>query len=361
MHSRIFLLFLVTVATAALLYPSELSRHTSLESPTPAVVAAATIATGPARTPEPAVDTTSAAAPEQSTRVTVAEPLHQTPALDLAVVNERTRAAVVNILCTATGNDLNPVSGSGVIIDGKGTVLTNAHIGQYVLLQDASPIDMECTVRTGSPAKTMWKPRLLYISETWIAKHAQDIRTVRPTGTGENDFALLALEAIDTPLSLPLPFVTPDVRDGVIVTGEQALAASYPAGFAGAVTIYNQLSLTSTVATIKRLYTFSEQTIDLLSLGGIILAQQGSSGGALVDSWGNLVGLIVTSSDAITTSERDLRALTLSHINRILTEETGVSLATHLARDPRAGAVRYRENKGLSLAAVLTAAVFAAP
>ncbi len=361
MRVRILLTFTVVLLMGAFLSPWGTgsyvndTSHQALQAHT----AAATVATA---IPTPSVEKLRTTAPplatEESTTVLVEEAMYATPPLSFDTVNTQARSALVNILCTATGNDLNPVSGSGVIIDGKGTVLTNAHIGQYILLQDSSPIAMECFVRTGSPAKTQWKPRLLYISETWLTEHARDIRITRPTGTGEYDFALVALEPIDAPLSLPLPSIEPDTRDGVILTDEKALAASYPAGFAGAVTIYNELSLISTIATIKRLYTFSDQTIDLLSLGGVIVAQQGSSGGALVNAWGKLVGLIVTSSDAKTTAERDLRALTLAHIDRILIQETGLNLAYHLSSDPRTGAALYRESKGRVLAALLTTAVF---
>ncbi len=360
MHARVLLTFLVVLLMGALLHPWGTGSYANY-IPRQAVQAQTAAATAATLIPAPPAEKLPTTAPsqnvEESTTVLVEETMYTTPPLSFETVNTQARSALVNILCTATGNDLNPVSGSGVIIDGKGTVLTNAHIGQYILLQDSSPIAMECFVRTGSPAKTQWKPRLLYISETWLTQHAKDIRIARPTGTGEYDFALIALEPIDTPLSLPLPYIEPDTRDGVILTEEKALAASYPAGFAGAITIYNELSLISTISTIKRLYTFSDQTIDLLSLGGVIVAQQGSSGGALVNAWGRLVGLIVTSSDAKTTAERDLRALTLAHIDRILIQETGSNLSYHLSSDPRTGAALYREAKGRMLAALLTTAV----
>lgn len=295
---------------------------------------------------------------EEPTTITLNNAVPSNPPLPVDEVNMRTRAAVVNILCTVTGNDLAPVSGSGVIIDEAGVVLTNAHIGQYVLLQDTSPIAIECFVRTGSPATVRWKPRIMYIPEVWVHEHAADIVVERPTGTGENDFALLALEPIDEPLTLPLPFIPVNVSEGALLTDEQALVASYPAGFAGSLTIYNQLSLTSTLATIGRVFTFSESTIDLLSLGGIIVAQQGSSGGAVVDPWGQLAGLIVTSSDAVDTKDRDLRALTLSHVDRTVQSELATTLPTLLSRnDPRAQAAAFRLGQGKKLGALLTAEV----
>src|SRR3989344_9558890 len=44
-------------------------------------------------------------------------------------INIETRAALVNILCTSrTG--INGISGSGIIVDSRGVILTNAHVGQ---------------------------------------------------------------------------------------------------------------------------------------------------------------------------------------------------------------------------------------
>lgn len=362
MLARLFLGFLVIVLTIALHHPWHTNTPLATHSKnTGGMLAAAhTAASTTARSvPDPQEPPTDDVEPSQT--VMVEKGMYSTPPYTLDAVNQQVRPAVVNILCTATGNDLNPISGSGVIISGNGLVLTNAHIGQYVLLQDASPIAIECFVRSGSPARTEWKPRIVYISNDWVSSHAKDIRIARPTGTGENDFSLLALEPIDTPLSLPVPYISPDTRNGVIVTDETALIASYPAGFAGAVTVYNNLSLVSTVGTIKRLYTFSEETIDLLSLGGVIVAQQGSSGGAVVNAWGKLVGLIVTSSDAQTTAERDLRALTLAHIDRTLTDETGLNVSAYINADPRSTAAAYRISKARELAALITQAVLAAP
>src|SRR3989344_252919 len=52
-------------------------------------------------------------------------------------LNEQVRAAVVNILCiTGSGGPLNSISGSGVIIDPRGIILTNAHVAQYFLLKN---------------------------------------------------------------------------------------------------------------------------------------------------------------------------------------------------------------------------------
>jgi hypothetical protein len=71
---------------------------------------------------------------------------------------------------------------------------------------------------------------------------------------------------------------------------------------------------------VQQLYTFNDPShVDLVSLGGTVVAQSGSSGGAVVSAQsGALMGLITTESQGTTTASRDLHAITLAHINRSL-------------------------------------------
>jgi hypothetical protein len=84
------------------------------------------------------------------------------------------------------------------------------------------------------------------------------------------------------------------------------------------------------------LLTFSTNSPDALSLGGVIEAQAGSSGGAVVNAWGYLVGLIATTSSGTTTADRDLRAISLSYINSDLNIQSGDTVTAMLAGDPSA-------------------------
>ncbi len=151
-------------------------------------------------------------------------------------LNVETRAALVNILCTTKrGGSFNPLSGSGIIIDPRGIVLTNAHVGQYFLLKDfMTPDFLECLVRTGSPARNRYTAKLLYISPTWIEENAKKLNEEEPSGSGENDFALLLITgSTDPSVSLPstYPYLPIDITDTSIHKDSDVLAAAYRAGF----------------------------------------------------------------------------------------------------------------------------------
>jgi len=265
-------------------------------------------------------------------------PLPPLPVLTFSQINTLTRAALVNIVCTTkSAGSFSPSSGSGIVIDPRGIILTNAHIAQYFLLKNHIVEDfVDCTIRTGSPAQSTYKAVPLYISEQWILDNRTNIQEESPTGTGEDDFALLLITSRtnSSSLSLPLPHLSFDELDEP-ARNESILAAAYPAGFLGGVSIQKDLYITSTIGRIVDIFTFKEATIDLLSLGGILVAQRGSSGGAVVNENGNLIGIIVTSTDGETTEERDARAITLGHINRSLESQTGKILRDLLKENPQ--------------------------
>lgn len=254
---------------------------------------------------------------------------------DVSGLNTLARSATVNIACTAPGSG-SIASGSGIVIDPRGVIITNAHVAQYLLLQETGRISIDCTIRTGATASDSYKAKLLYISPTWVRAHANEVREERSVGTGENDYALLQITESTTLTPLPKTFsyITPDTRGLAQVTGQKVLVTSYPAGFLGNVSAQYALSLVTTVGSIQELFTFTdESSIDLISLGGIISAQSGSSGGGVIDGIGHLLGIIATAKLDGNTSQRDLHAITLFHINSGFISETGKSINEYLSGD----------------------------
>ncbi len=258
-------------------------------------------------------------------------------------LNLKTRESVVNILCTTkTGGFFEPISGSGVIIDPRGIILTNAHVAQFFLLKDFQVPDfIDCTIRTGSPASPSYRAALIYISPRWIRANAEKINLSRSPGTGENDFALLRITgSVKESTALPPRFTysVPDPTFESFFPQNPVLLVSYPAELLGGILTQTSLNQVSSLGTIKKGFFFIGHTLgmlDIFSLGGNITAQGGSSGGAVIDSLtGKLIGILVTSTVAASTDEKNLTSLSLSHINRGLEEETGQNLGTFIGPDP---------------------------
>ena len=264
-------------------------------------------------------------------------PVEVVKPINFSELNEKARTAIVNIICTSkTGGLFKPISGSGVLIDKRGVILTNAHIGQYLLLKNYMiPDFLTCTIRTGSPAYPRYIADLLYISPRWINEHASDITAQEPLGTGQYDYALLLITSAIGDNSLPasFPFLPFEPIKNSYEKGMPIVLASYPAGFLGSINIQQNLYITSSVGTIDNVFTFKENTSDLFSISGSIVAQKGASGGAIVNSAGRLIGLIATATDANTTSERSLQAITIDHIENSLNEEMGMSLESFMGNN----------------------------
>lgn len=269
---------------------------------------------------------------------------YPTPPRSFDDVNVTARGALVNIICTAPySTSVRPISGSGVIIDPRGVILTNAHVAQYVLLSQSPRIDLTCVIRTGSPASPKWKAQVLFIPPVWVTEHVKEINTSRPMGTGEHDYALLRITgSIDnSPLPQAFPFLSFDTREVIGFLGDPVLGAGYPAEFVGGYSAQNNLYAVSSVSKIDQLMTFVGGTVDAFSIGGVIEAQSGSSGGPVVNAWDKLIGVITTTSEGATTADRTLHALTLSYIDRDLQAQTGQGLSSYLDDDLAAKANEF--------------------
>jgi hypothetical protein len=251
-------------------------------------------------------------------------------------VNDRVRAALVNILCTTSAaGPFESISGSGVLIDPRGVVLTNAHVAQFFLLKNyPTPNFVTCVIRTGSPAYPRYTAELMYLPPQWIADNAKKLNDENPTGTGERDYALLRITGgVSSAITLPplFPFLligtqAPDI-------GSDVLQAGYAAGFLGGITVQNELYASSAWTKIRDVYTFNANTVDLFSLGGSIVAQRGSSGGPVTNTEGVLQGVIVTSTQGAETANRDLRAISTAYIIRDFSEGRGKSLQSVLSTE----------------------------
>jgi len=296
--------------------------------------------------------------PVLETPAVIEEPAPVTEDLSFGDINLAVRETLVNILCLTDGFNANitPISGSGTIIDERGIILTNAHIAQYFLLENY-PTEgfVNCLIRTGSPAKATYKATLLHLSSPWVSENASAITTENPLGTGEHDFALLLIDEALGNEVLPetFAFTKPNTEETAILRNDEILVGAYPAGFLGTKTIQQSLYASTAITKAMEFYTFKSGSLDVISLGGTVVAQQGSSGGAVVSRKGEMVGLISTSSGGETTDDRDLRAISLSHIERSLVEHNGTTLEELLSGNIEQKATDFNETVASSLLQIL--------
>lgn len=276
-------------------------------------------------------------------------------------INVLTRDALVNILCyTQNSGPISPITGSGVIIDPRGVILTNAHIAQYFLLKDYGMKDyVSCNIRTGNPATPKYKATLLYISPRWVKYNSDNIKRQEAKGTGEDDFAFLIIDrGLNTEQKLPttFPYLHIDSTEHDFAN-ESVLVAGYGAGFLGGEEIQRNLYGISAIATVKEMLSYSGNTFDYLNINGNTVAQRGSSGGAVVDSKGALVGVIGTVSSGTQTDSRELGGIALFHINESLLKQSGSAIGDFLNTNLTEKASQFNELIAPTLVNILTVSI----
>lgn len=250
-------------------------------------------------------------------------------------VEEKIKKSVVNIYCSRVlGNRIQKVTGSGVMIDEGGIVITNAHVAEYFLLAQTSS-DTSCYIRTGSPAVSSYKAKLIYLPSQWISANENNLNSATLTGTGENDYALLAItERVrgDAP-NIPLSFLSP-TQDAVNVD-QDIFVAGYPAGFSDVKILDSALYELTKPTTVTRVSGFDGRSVDVINTGGTSVAEHGSSGGAVVDSSGNLVALIVATNIDARSGDKNIQAITIPYIRRSIKMNSGKTFDSYIsnARD----------------------------
>ena len=253
--------------------------------------------------------------------------------------------AIVNIFCTAhTSESVRTVTGSGVFIDNQGIILTSAHVAQFLLLPKDDPqIATRCVIRQGSPAISKYEAELLYISPAWIERNASQLSLDHPSGTGQDDFALLYVtDAFEGNVPDRFPALQPATSTDLYIT-MVVEAAGYPADRLTSENVQAPLVPTVATTTVSTLFTFAGKEIDLFAIAPSNVGREGSSGGPILDEDGTVIGLIATRGKNDKDGVQSLRAITLSYIDRILREETGLDLAQTLTGEIGLRAQIFRE------------------
>ena len=241
--------------------------------------------------------------------------------------------ALVNIYCTfKMGNKTLTATGSGVFISERGVILTNAHVAQYFLI-DGSQARTKggCSIRTGSPAMDRYTASVLYIPPAWLERNITGTNKT-PQATGENDFALLYVTgAKKGDLPLTFPSVTLDPNQ-LIQDADSISLLGYPSENLSSKQIKSKLAsvLASSTVTNTQQYKGSTYT-DVITVAPSPVGRMGSSGGPILDSEQELIALITSKSAA--KDDTTLRGITLSYINRSITNQTAFSLQQLLAEN----------------------------
>lgn len=250
---------------------------------------------------------------------TAAEPIH----------------AIVNIFCTfMTDTYIRTTTGTGFFIDPDGIIMTNAHVAQFLLLEETAEMgEAECIIRDGSPASARYHAELLYLPPSWVVANATVMHQEQPLGTGERDYALLYVS--ESVRDEPLPAIFPALGyDASLLStrmrGATVTAAGYPATALLEHGSSADLTPQAAETSISELYTFGSNYADVFSIKGSAVGAEGASGGPVLNDRGEVIGVIVTRGDDTIDGAGSLRAITLSHINRTIKEETGFSLAENL-------------------------------
>ena len=273
-------------------------------------------------------------------------------------------AAIVNIYCTSiTKTTIRTTTGTGFFIHPSGIIMTNAHVAQFLLLENTGAFgDTNCIIRNGNPAAPRYRAELLYISPAWIKNNAGLIDKKAPSGTGERDYALLYVTSSmdDSPLPAQFPALAFDTTALTrSVANAPVTAAGYPAGaFLRGGSDTDLFPRTATTS-IADLYTFTTNQADVIALRGSSMGEQGASGGPVVNKNGTVIGMITTRGNDTTDGPGSLHAITLTHINRTITEETGIPLSSNLVGNVPTRATAFASTMSPFLTKLLVSAISA--
>lgn len=242
--------------------------------------------------------------------------------------------ASVNIYCSfQKGRKVYSSTGSGVFVSERGVILTNAHVAQTLLVPLAKkPAKGSCVARTGSPARATYEVSILYLSDDWVADNLEALKDKTPKGTGEGDFALLYVtDAVNGELPASFPSLAANTRELMESdVGTMVTTSGYPAGSKSFKTVERKLPFQSALVTVENLRSFTNTYPDILTLSASRVAAPGVSGGAVTRTDNTLIGIAAAVEDSKKKSERRMRAVSLSHVNRTLVQEEGISLSSLL-------------------------------
>ncbi|MCF7865559.1 MAG: serine protease [Candidatus Pacebacteria bacterium] len=263
---------------------------------------------------------------------TLDDSLNQTSAPIIAKKETKQEDAIVNIFCSQkiivngkVSNQRRTITGSGVLINKDGTVLTNAHVGQFPLLSEKDP-NVVCLARYGNPASGSLSVKVSFISPEWIKEYGKYVNTEGTAQTGKSDFALLKIglpKQNTNNIAILSPIV---VQKNLPAIGDKIFSISYPADILGTKGVGASLPMQKEQLAVNRYYSVGVTTYDVLETTPSTAGQRGSSGGAIVDEHGHFIGTITTIVNSTVPSKKNIRAMTVDHTDTELLKYSNTNL-----------------------------------
>lgn len=263
--------------------------------------------------------------PSLQNKITSPEPLNKsliqvsTPISTITAKKEaRPEDGVVNIFCSQkivvngkVTSQRRTITGSGALISKDGVVLTNAHVAQFPLLADKNP-NIVCLARYGNPASGSLSVKVSYISPEWVKEYGKYINTEGAPQSGKSDFALLKI-SLPTGNTGNSPLFPLTLQKSLPDQSATIYSVSYPADILGAKGVNSSLPLQKEALGINRFYSVGVTSNDVIETTPSSAGQRGSSGGAIVDQQGQLIGTITTIVNSSNPSKKLIRAMTITH------------------------------------------------
>lgn len=234
------------------------------------------------------------------------------PALSDQEIYSRFSKAVIQIYCS-TPQEL--FAASGVVVNERGLVLTNAHVAEIVKKAGES----NCQARHGNPAASFAKLKLIF--EAGVALKIAD------TQVPQRDIAFLQL--FDSKDS----FGVAEINTADAAEDETVLTLGYPSEFLQGINTESNSNLVFSTLKVDGFVDIDgdKTTAEGYIFRGGLALQQGSSGTALINRSGKIVGIIFATTKAETTQDREGVGLTVSYIDKIMRLETGLGLSQFIS------------------------------
>lgn len=243
----------------------------------------------------------------------------------IITIDQKIKSATANIFCSIPkGNQIQKITGSAVAISNNGVLLTNAHVAEYILLENSAPnTNTLCYIRTGSPAKKAYKAEVIFIPKEWIYANKDNMKYGTLYGTGNNDYALIYLtKKVQESSADDLSFI--NIDNSNLSKNEDLILSGYPV--IGNILNENSLYNISDHIKIQNTWRLNMTSSDAIDTTYTTLAHHGSSGGAGSSLSGQLKAIMVATTIDSLTNRPNIRLISLGYISSDIKSKTGKSI-----------------------------------